>query len=330
MNGYRWPERTQLSDPQELQDDGSTACGVWIYCGAHPTDDHNQTRSRCEDGPDGPGSHLGWAFSWPGNRRMLYSRASADPQGKPWSERKRYVWWDAAQQQWIGKDNPDVIHHKPPDFEPDWESQPHGLLAHDGRSPFLMTADGKAAIFVPSGLKDGPLPAHYEPVESPVRNALYQQQDNPAAKKFQRPDNPYHEVGDPRYPHILTTFRLVEHHTGGLMSRGSARLSELQPEGFCELPPELADEEAIRNLDWIILATARGEIRTRALITTRLRPFQIDGRCMFQLGIPWHFGWKGFATGDVANHLTSIAMDPNCMIHEGKVLTCGLKKAHEN
>jgi formate dehydrogenase major subunit len=327
MNGYTWPQRRQLADPEELKDDGTTACGVWIYCGAYPRDDHNQTRSRQPDGPDGPGSHLEWAFSWPGNRRMLYSRASADPQGNPWSERKRYVWWDAERQEWVGKDTPDVVLHKPPSYEPDWESQPHGLEALDGRSPFLMTADGKAAIFVPSGLKDGPLPTHYEPVESPVKNALYTQQDNPAAKKFQRLDNPYHDVADGRYPHVLTTFRLVEHHTGGMMSRGTPTLSELQPEGFCEIPPELADDLGIGNLDWIVLTTARGEVRTRALVTQRLRPFHIDGRRIYQIGMPWHFGWKGLATGEVANRLTPITMDPNCMIHEGKVLTCNVRRS---
>ena len=114
--------------------------------------------------------------------------------------------------------------------------------AHDGRSPFMMSADGKAWLFVPSGLKDGPLPTHYEPVESPVKNPMYAQQDNPVAKKWERPDNPYHAVGDPRYPYVITTYRLTEHHSGGIPTRMVASTAELQPEGFVELSPELANQ----------------------------------------------------------------------------------------
>jgi formate dehydrogenase major subunit len=325
INGYSWPDRRQLPDSDHLRDDGSTACGCWIYCGAHPADDFNQTRSRVPDGPDGPGSHRGWAYSWPGNRRMLYSRASADPAGRPWSDRKRYLWWDEAERRWVGPDRPDFPPDKPPDYEPDWAARPAGLDAHDGRCPFQMTADGKAALFVPSGLKDGPLPTHYEPVESPVRNPLYEVQHNPGVRTYDRPDTPYHPVSDPRFPHVLTTYRLTEHHCGGMMTRSVPSASELQPEGFCEIPPELARELGVANLDWVVVSTARAEIETRVLVTDRIPPLTIDGRRVYQVGMPYHFGWLGFATGGVANRLTGIAFDPNCMIPESKVLTCGLR-----
>ncbi len=123
-----------------------------------------------------------------------------DPRAGPGRERKHYVWWDAEQGRWTGYDAPDFVSDKPPSYEPDWSQHPVGMDAHDGRSAFMMIADGKAGLFAPSGVKDGPLPTHYEPVESPVRNALYGQQDNPAAKRWERPDNVYHAGGRPALP----------------------------------------------------------------------------------------------------------------------------------
>jgi formate dehydrogenase major subunit len=189
-----------------------------------------------------------------------------------------------------------------------------------------MISDGRASLFTPSGLKDAPLPTHYEPVESPVRNAFYTQQWSPVAKRWERADNPLHAVGDPAYPHVLTTYRLTEHHSGGTPTRSVPATAELQPEGFAEIPPELAQNLGIRNLDWVVLATARGEVETKALVTERLRPFEIDGRRVFQIGMPWHYGWKGYATGDIANVLTSVVGDANTSMHEGKALTCSLRR----
>ncbi len=326
INGYTWPERKQISGIKELKDDGSTACGCWIYSGVFPKEDLNRARSRTPDGPDGPGSHLGWGFAWPDNRRILYNRASADPRGKPWSERKRHLWWDASGKEWRGNDVPDFTKEKPPDYQPDWSSRPSGMEALDGRSPFIMISDGKASLFVPSGLKDGPLPAHYEPVESPVKNPLYRQNDNPAAKKWNREDNPYHEIADPRYPYAITTYRLAEHHSGAIPTRMVPTTAELQPEAFVELPPELAREKGIERLDWVVISTARGEVEVRAMITDRLRPFQIDGKLVYQIGLPWHFGWEGYSTGDIANTLTAIVGEPNTTIHESKAFTCNLRK----
>lgn len=326
INGYTWPERKQISGSKEIRDDGSTACGCWIYSGVFPEEGDNKARSRVPDGPDGPGSHLEWGFSWPSNRRILYNRASADPYGKPWSERKRYLWWDESRREWSGNDVPDFTEGKPPDFDPDWSESPTGMEALDGRSPFIMISDGKASLFVPSGLKDGPLPTHYEPVESPVRNLFYRRQDNPAAKKWARRDNPYHEVDDPKYPYAITTYRLTEHHSGAIPTRMVPTTAELQPAGFVEISPELALREGIQHLDWVVIATARGEIEALAMITERLRPFVIDGRIIHQVGLPWHFGWQGYATGDIANTLTSLVGEPNTTIHESKAFTCNLRK----
>jgi formate dehydrogenase major subunit len=326
INGYTWPGRQQLQSAEEIKADGSTACGVWIYTGVFPKSDHNQSRSRVPDGPDGPGTHLGWAFAWPTNRRTLYNRASADLEGRPWSQDKRCIWWNEEKQTWEGKDVPDFPASKPPDYVPDWSRDPQGMDAVAGNSPFIMISDGKSSLFVPSGIKDGPLPSYYEPVESPVVNLLYSQQDNPAAKKWPRLDNPYHNSPDPRYPYAITTYRLTEHHSGAIPTRMIPSLAELQPEGFAEIPPELAAEKGIGNLDWIVISTARGAVETRALVTARLRPFDLNGRRIYQIGMPWHFGWQGYSTGDVANMLTSVVGDPNTTIHEGKSFTCNLRK----
>lgn len=326
MNGYDWPGRRQIGSFQELKDDGSTACGAWLYCGVFPEEKKNLARSRRPDPPAGPDTHLGWGWAWPANRRNMYNRASADPEGRPWSERKRYMIWDAARSRWTGPDVVDFQPDKPPDYQPDWANHPAGMEALGGDCPFIMIADGKLSLFTPSGLKDAPLPAHYEPIESPVRNPLYKQQSNPTAKIWERPDNPLAAPADPRFPHVLTTYRLTEHHAGGTPTRFVPVTAELQPEGFAEISPELADLLGIQNLDWVTVSTPRGEIAVKALVTERVRPFSLDGRIVHEVGLVWHFGWQGYATGDVANILTSVVGDPNTSIHEGKALICNLRR----
>jgi formate dehydrogenase major subunit len=330
INGYTWAstwtERKQLSGINDIKDDGSTACGCWIYCGVFPSEDHNRSRSRRADGPEGPGTHLGWGFAWPENRRTLCNRASADPEGKPWSEKKRLIWWDEEKGSWTGHDSIDFPKDKAPGFDPDWSQHPTGMDALDGRSPFIMIADGKAALFAPSGMKDGPLPTHYEPLESPVHNALYGQQSNPVANRWKASDNRLAEPGDPRFPYAFTTYRLTEHHSGGTPTRSVPVTAELQPEGFAEIPTELARELGIGNTDWVVISTLRGEIETRALVTDRMQPFRLaEGRVVYQVGMPWHFGWKGYATGDIANVLTSVVGDPNTSMHENKALVCNVR-----
>jgi formate dehydrogenase major subunit len=326
MNGYSWPDRRQIESFRDLKDDGSTACGAWLYCGVYPEADLNRARSRRPDGPDGPGTHLGWAWTWPANRRNMYNRASADEQGRPWSERKRLISWDPAKRQWVGPDIPDFEENKPPDYQPDWSKHPTGMDALGGDCPFIMLSDGKLSLFTPSGLKDAPLPTHYEPVESPVKNPLYAQQSNPVAKIWERADNRLHAPADPRFPYAVTTYRVTEHHTGGTPTRSVPVTAELQPEGFAEISPELADEHGIRNLDWVTVSTLRGDIEVRALVTDRIPPLRVDGRIVHQIGLVWHFGWQGYATGDIANILTAVVGDPNTTMHEGKAFTGNIRR----
>jgi len=255
---------------------------------------------------------------------VLYNRASARPDGQPWSERKKWVWWDAGQGRWVGHDVPDFTATKAPDTpaRPDGT----GMDAHSGADPFILKADGKAWLFAPTGLVDGPLPTHYEPIESPVRNPLHRQQNNPVLKYWRRDDNLVSEVGDPKFPYIISTYRLTEHHLSGVMSRWLPWLAELQPELFIEMSPELAGEKGIANLDWVRVSTPRGQIRAKALVTPRLRPFTIDGQPVHHVGMPWHWGYMGLVTGDVTNDLTAFVADPNVSIHEGKCFMCNLEK----
>jgi formate dehydrogenase major subunit len=250
----------------------------------------------------------------------MYNRASADPEGRPWSERKKYIWWDEEKGLWTGPDVPDFIADRPPSYRP--EPGALGLDALGGTDPFIMEPDGRAWIFAPSGTLDGPLPAHYEPEESPVPNALYTQQTNPARLEWRRPDNPYHRAyGDPRFPYVLTTYRLTEHHTAGGMSRYLTWLSELMPEMFCEVSPELAAEVGLVNGGFATVLTARGEIGCRVLVTPRVRPLRLNGRTVHQIGLPYHWGAVGLVRGGSANDLTSMVADPNVQIPEFKTLT---------
>ena len=178
---------------------------------------------------------------------------------------------------------------------------------------------------MPTGLKDGPLPTHYEPVESPVRNAMYGQQHNPTAKIWARPGNELHAPEDPRFPYVFTTYRLTELHCGGIIGRVTPHTAELQPEAFVELSPELADELGIEHLGWAVLSTLRGDIEAKAMVTERMRPFVISGRKVHQIGMPWVYGWDGYARGDIANALLAITGDANTSIHSTKAVTCALR-----
>jgi formate dehydrogenase major subunit len=304
----------------QLKADGTTSCGCWIYCGVFAGGVNQAARRK----PHWEQSYVApeWAWAWPANRRLIYNRASADPEGKPWSERKRYVWWDAKAKKWTGEDVPDFQEDKPPDYVPPDDAEAEDAIAGD--HPFIMQADGRSWLFVPQGLEDGPLPTHYEPQESPFENALYGQRANPRRQQFERPDNPYSAVGSEDYPYVATTYRLTEHHTAGAMSRSVPYLAELQPAMFCEVSPELAAEAGLVNGGWATIYSARAAIEARVLVTDRIPPLEVQGRRTHQVGLPYHWGTRGLTTGDSANDLGSIVLDPNVHIQE-KPLSVGVK-----
>ena len=318
INGWTLPDGKPVDGYTKLKDDGSTACGCWIYSGCYKGGVNLPARRKPAKDQSWVAPEWGWA--WPMNRRMLYNRASADPQGNPWSERKRYVWWDERDGKWTGFDVPDFIADRAPSYRPAEDAQ--GIDTISGIDPFIMNSDGKSWIFAPQGLQDGPLPVHYEPQESPVSNPLYGQQCDPARMEWMRRENPYHRAwSDPAYPFILTTYRLTEHHTAGGMSRWLSWLSELQPEMFCEVSPELAEEKGLINGGWATISTARTVIEARVLVTRRLKPLRVRGRLIHQIGLPYHWGRNGLVRGDSANELISFVGDPNVSIQESKALT---------
>jgi formate dehydrogenase major subunit len=314
-----------LSGFAQLKDDGSTVCGCWIYSGCY-ADGVNQTARRK------PGSEQSWVapewgWAWPANRRILYNRASADPDGKPWSERKAYVWWDADAGKWTGHDVPDFPATRPPSYRPPEGAA--GVDALSGIDAFIMQNDGKAWLYAPAGLADGPLPTHYEPQESPFRNPLYRQQRNPIREIVQNKDDPLQpsggEPGSSVYPYVATTYRLTEHHTAGGMSRTLPYLAELQPEFFCEISPELAAERGLEHMGWATIITARTAIEARVLVTERIRTIEVQGRRVHQVGLPYHWGPNGLSTGDAANELAHLSLDPNVHIQEVKALACDIR-----
>jgi len=320
IGGYDVTTREPLEGYPKLKDDGSTACGCWIYSGVY-ADGINQA-ARKKPHWEQPYTALEWAWAWPANRRLLYNRASADPDGNPWSERKKLVWWDEAQGKWTGTDTPDFDEEKRPDYRPQGDET--GPEAIRGDHPFIMQADGRGWLYVPQGLEDGPLPTHYEPHESPFRNHLYKQRANPARQK-QEHEDPYNPPASDEFPYVVTTYRLTEHHTAGGMSRTVPFLSELQPQLFVEVHPDLARERGLEHGGWATIVTARSAIEARVLVTERIRPVRIQGRICHQVGLPYHWGQRGLTTGGAANDLAHMSLDPNVHIQEVKAFTCDIR-----
>ncbi len=318
-----------LNSFAHMTDDGRTASGCWIYTGVTVEGpDGKLVNKAASRKPADAKDYLGhgWGFAWPANRRIIYNRASADLAGKPWSEKKKLIWWDAEapgnepdkKGKWVGLDVPDFNAFLAP-------------AAKNGDKPFIMRADLVGAFFGP--LNDGPFPEHYEPVESPVQNLLSKQQMNPVVKIWKVPDqkNELAPVGSPDYPYVITTYRLTEHHLSGVMSRYLPMLAELHYAHFTEISHELAKELNIANGDMVTVSSPRGKIHVKAMVTHRIKPFLINGKTVHQIGVPWHWGWKGVeglpgSMGDITNDLSSTVGDPNVFIQETKAFVCNVKK----
>lgn len=315
ISGYDVNTGKQLKGFGDLKDDGSTACGCWVMGGVYGPDG-NLAQRRDNVDKTGIGSYLNWAFAWPANRRILYNRCSADYDGRPWSEAKKVIWWDpnagdpakGEKGKWVGLDVPD--------FKPTLAPSDPG-----GNSPFIMHVDGVGGLF--AKMADGPFPEHYEPWESPVPNLLSSVNFNPVGKVFKGPMN---EKGQPeRFPIVATTYRLSEHWQAGAMTRNLPWLAELVPELFVEIGEELAREKGIKNGEKVKVVSARGEVIARALVTARFKPMLVNGKKVHVVGLPWHFGYQGIATGDIANKLTPHVGDANTSIPEYKAFLVNIE-----
>lgn len=311
INGYDLKTGKTITNFTHLKDDGTTSSGNWIYSGfypdAGPGEDKNLAKRR-DDEDTGMENYLNWSFAWPVNRRNLYNRAGADPQGNPWSSNKETIWWDG--EQWTGHDVPDFGANNDP-------------AGPGGKNPFIMIPHGKGGLFT-DGTADGPFPEHYEPYESPIPNAFSSQELNPAVHIWGGDHNKRGKFAD--FPIVATTYRLTEHWQSGSMTRQLEWPSELMPHMFVEISQELADEKGIQEKDKVMVSTARGEIEALAMITKRFKPYTIRGEKIHHLGMPWHYGYEGIATGSIANHLTSHIGDANTMIPEYKAFLCDVRR----
>jgi formate dehydrogenase major subunit len=314
-----------------LQDNGTTSSGCWVYSGSFTQKDGktiNNMMRRGKDDPTGLGLYPEWAWAWPVNRRIIYNRASVDPQGRPWDPKRAVIKWNPT------KLNPTT--NKPGMWEgdiPDGPAPP--MAAEGGKLPFIMRADGVGALFGP-GLVDGPFPEHYEPLECPIQeNPMSKtQRINPTAKMFFGKEGDLKEdvfaSCDVRFPLVCCTLRNTEHWQTGLMTRHCSWLLEAQPQMWVEMSQELAKERGIKNGEKVNVTSARGTLWAIAIVTDRWKPFKIMNQTVHEVCIPWHFGWQ-FPTngsgGDSANILTPTIGDPNTMIPESKAFMVNIEKA---
>jgi formate dehydrogenase major subunit len=318
INGRDLSTGKRLASFAALKDDGTTTAGDWIYTGHYPeTGNLAKGRAGVQDpkknDPTGMGFYPGWAWSWPLNRRVLYNRASADPQGRPWDPKRPGIQWDPAAGKWVG-DVPDY----PPTADP---AKPDSPL------PFIMTGEGTGRLFS-NGVADGPFPEHYEPIESPVDNPLHPTVSaTPVAflydKSAGRP-NRFGTAAD--YPYVATSYRLTEHEH--YITQQVEHLVQLQPEAFVEVPAELAREKGIKTGDKVRVSSKRGKLEVRAVVTKRLGPLNIDGRKIYQIGIPIHWGFVGINTGQhwLANALTPFVGDASARTPEFKAFLVNIEK----
>jgi formate dehydrogenase major subunit len=306
----------QLPGFSWLRDDGSTSCGNWIWCGSW-TEAGALTQRRGTEDPSGLGIYPNWGWSWPMNRRVLYNRASCDLNGKPWDPDRRQVWWSEAQKKWLGNDVPD--------FKADSAPKDH-------MGPFIMNPEGVGRLFVPlGGLADGPFPEHYEPFESPIPNPLHpQQSNNPVVKKYKSDMDKY---GTPEqgFTVVCTTYRLTEHYH--YWTKNNQMNVQLIPEMFVEIPVELAGDLGIKGGDKVKVSSARGIYLAKAMVTKRIRPMTIDGKKVYQIGLPIHQGYRGIQEDagkvprSIANMLSPTVTDPNAYTPEFKGFLVKLEKA---
>jgi len=291
----------------QLQADGSTMCGNWLHSGVY-TEAGNNAQRRSTADPSGLGMYHNWGFSWPANRRIMYNRASADAEGKPWDPKRPGVVWNG--EKWVG----DV-----PDMKPDAPPGEFGA--------FIMLPEGVGRLFS-AVLNDGPFPEHYEAIEAPIDNPLHPKvTSNPASKKFSTDLDVYGKKED--FPIVCTTYRLTEHFHYWTQHQHSGVLNELQPGFFVEIPEALAKEKGIANGSQVKVTSARGSVQGVAMVTKRLHQLQIDGKPMWQIGFPIHWGYAGDPkhTGPLANLLTPSAMDPNTWTPEYKAFLVRIEKA---
>jgi len=311
----------------KLMADGSTSSGNWVMAGSFDQKGLNKMAKRGKEDPTGLGLNkmakrgkedptgLGlfaeWAYAWPLNRRIIYNRASCDLEGKPYNPKMKLLEWTG--DKWVG----DV---------PDGPAPPMANK-EKGKMPFIMKADGVGAIFGP-GMVEGPFPEHYEPLEGPLaKNLMSGQLLNPAVIAF-KSDLDKVANADSKYPIVCTTYSCTEHWCSGF-TRWQPWLLEMMPEAYLEIGDKLAASLGIKNGDPIKVTSIRGEVKCVAMVTKRLVPFQIDGKTVHEVGMPFNYGWRfpEDATDASANYLTPSIGCPNTFCPEYKAFMVNVSKA---
>jgi len=294
----------QLDNFGQLKDDGTTSCANWLYTGVY-TESGNNAARRDNSDPTGLGYFHNWGFSWPANRRVMYNRASADAEGRPWDPKRPGIVWNG--KVWKG-DVPDIAPDSPP-----------GKFG-----AFIMLPEGVGRLYAPV-LNDGPFAEHYEAIEAPIANPLHPKvTSNPASKRFSTDKDKYGQAGE--FPVVCSTYRLTEMYH--YWTQHNARLTQLQPGFFIELPAELARQQGIGNGDQVKVISARGGIQGVAMVTERLSPMTVDGKEVWHIGFPIHWGYSGIQAhrGPLANFMTPSAMDPNTWTPEFKTFLVRIEK----
>jgi formate dehydrogenase-N alpha subunit len=324
INGRALADITDPKDPKKvllaagsqmpgfalLQADGSTSCGNWIYSGAWGPAG-NFTARRDTSDPSGLGVYPGWGFSWPANRRILYNRASADADGKPWDSSRSYVRWDGTR--WTGADVPDMR----ADADP-----------KEKVGAFIMNPEGVARLHA-IGMNEGPFPEHYEPFENPVGVNLMcpsnpKAVSNPAARVYKGDLEAFGKAAE--FPYAATTYRLTEHHH--FWTKHARSNAIVQPAPFVEIGEELAKEKGIKNGQMVKVKSNRGEVKAACVVTKRIRALEINGKKVHTVGIPIHWGFKGVTqNGYLANALTPYVGDANSQTPEYKAFIVNIEKA---
>ncbi|HQO77968.1 MAG TPA: molybdopterin dinucleotide binding domain-containing protein, partial [Thermodesulfobacteriota bacterium] len=313
VNGKIYKKGQQVPTFAALKDDGSTVSLNWLYTGGITEEDGNKAKRR--DRSQTPlqakiGIYPNFSWCWPVNRRILYNRASVNKDGQPWDPTRTIIQWDGTK--WVG-DIPDGPW--PPFSSP------------EGKYPFIMQKEGAGQFFGP-GLKDGPFPEHYEPIETPIKKHPFSNQlNNPCAKIMTSEADKIAPPADPQYPIVLTTYSMTEHWCGGSETREVPWLLEAEPQLYVEMSPELAEEKNIKNGDPVIVESARGKVEAIAMVTVRFRPFQVLGKTVHEIGMPFAFGWMTPGVGDATNRLCVSAGDPNTTIPEYKACCVNIRKA---
>lgn len=302
------PKGQLLDSFAQLRDDGSTACACWIFAGSW-TKNGNQMARR-DNTNTGLGNTPNWAWAWPANRRILYNRASCDPQGQPWDVNRQLIKWNG--KNWVGTDVADYKADEPPS---------------SGMGPFIMNEEGVGRLFAARKLLDGPFPEFYEPMESPVdKNLLHPTvMHSPTVRIFDSIKGRL--ANKDQFPYVGTTYRLTEHFQ--FWTKSVKLLMITQPEQFVEISEQLAKEKGIEKGDWVTVSSIRGSVKVRAVVTKRLSPLQINNRTVHQVGIPLHGGWVNVSDRKqyLINTLTPFVGDCNTQTPEYKTFLVNIEKA---